>query len=86
MTVMEDSDMRGTNVLGNFVSLLLGMVIGAAIALLFAPESGSELRFQIGEKATAARQQFRSEYERSRNWVEEEAAKPKKDQPSENAT
>lgn len=86
MIVMEDSDMRGTYVLGNFVSFLVGMAMGAVIALLFAPETGSELRFQIGEKATAARQQFRSEYERSRNWVEGEAAKLKKDQPSENAT
>lgn len=33
------------------VFLILGLSIGAAIALLFAPESGSEMRGQLAEGA-----------------------------------
>ena len=37
---------------GEFVGgLLLGALVGAAVGLLFAPESGEELRGQIKEKA-----------------------------------
>ncbi len=75
--------MKGLNAISNFVSFLLGMVIGACIALLFAPETGSDLRSQIGEKATVAGQQVRSQYERSRNWIEEEAAKLQSNRPPE---
>lgn len=75
--------MNGKDVFGNVISFLFGMITGAAIALILAPETGSELRSQIGEKASVAGQQVRSQYERSRNWIEGEAAKMQRERPSE---
>ena len=35
-----------------FVGLILGAVIGAAVALLYAPQSGAETRRMVKEKAS----------------------------------
>jgi gas vesicle protein len=35
-----------------FIGTLLGGLIGAGVALLFAPSSGTELRTQINDRAT----------------------------------
>ena len=67
--------MKSSNLIGYGVSFLLGLVFGVAIAVLVTPESGPELRARIGEKAGTAGQQLRSGYERSRQWVEDGAAK-----------
>ncbi|MDE2125674.1 MAG: YtxH domain-containing protein [Armatimonadetes bacterium] len=40
---------------GNLVFFLLGAATGAAIALLYAPQEGTETRRILGEKATTAR-------------------------------
>ncbi len=34
-----------------FIGTLIGGIIGAAVALLFAPSAGKELRVQIGDRA-----------------------------------
>ncbi|MBM3151548.1 MAG: YtxH domain-containing protein [Chloroflexi bacterium] len=34
-----------------FIGIVVGGLVGATMALLFAPESGQELRGQIGERA-----------------------------------
>ena len=36
---------------GFFIGTLIGGIIGAAAALLFAPSTGTELRFQINDRA-----------------------------------
>jgi gas vesicle protein len=67
--------MKAINFIGYGVSFFLGLVLGAAVAVVLTPESGPEMRARIGEKAGAVGQQLRSGYERSRQWVESEAAK-----------
>jgi gas vesicle protein len=47
------SGTTGTN--GFVIGLLVGAVTGAAVALLFAPKPGSELRGNIGESMTSLR-------------------------------
>ena len=43
-------------------SFLFGAAVGAVVALLFAPKSGSELRHQIGEEAAADRIRMQEGY------------------------
>jgi gas vesicle protein len=45
------------------IFFLMGVVVGAALALLFAPASGDELRTQIQTKAGENRDRLRSEWE-----------------------
>ena len=73
--------MRSSSAVGYGVSFLMGLLFGMVIAGLLTPESGPEMRARIGEKAGAAAQQVRSGYERSRQWVEGEAAKLQRKQP-----
>jgi gas vesicle protein len=44
------SDDRGTGASGIVLSFLLGGLTGAALAILFAPRSGEEMRELLGEK------------------------------------
>jgi gas vesicle protein len=39
-----------------FAGLMLGAVVGAAVALLYAPQSGSETRRIVKEKASAIKE------------------------------
>ena len=48
----------------NFLAgMILGAAIGAATALLLAPQSGAELRANIQEQAVAERQRLQALYE-----------------------
>lgn len=40
----------------NLVCFMLGAAVGAAVALLYAPQEGAETRKQIGDKAKDARE------------------------------
>ena len=51
--------------MSNFISFILGAVIGAAVALLYAPQSGEELRANIREEAQVERQRLQAQYEKS---------------------
>ncbi len=42
-------------VASNLVCFMLGAAVGAAVALLYAPQEGAETRKQIGDKAQDAR-------------------------------
>jgi gas vesicle protein len=45
------SEERGSGTSGVIVAFTLGALIGAAVAMLFAPAKGSETRELLGEKA-----------------------------------
>lgn len=58
----HDNSERG----GSFVmGLLTGTVLGAGLAMLFAPKSGSELRSQLSEQAGALRDTASEGYRRA---------------------
>jgi gas vesicle protein len=40
-------------VLGFFIGVTIGSIVGASLALLFAPASGQEVRAQINDRAQA---------------------------------
>ncbi len=46
------------------IAFVIGTLTGAAIALLFAPESGEELRTHISERASAEQERALAEYHR----------------------
>ena len=46
------------------VAFILGTLAGAIMALLFAPESGEELRSHISERAAAEQERALAEYHR----------------------
>jgi gas vesicle protein len=48
--IHEEVSMQRTNTTDYVASFLVGGLVGAGVALLFAPQSGSELRGLIGEK------------------------------------
>lgn len=53
---------------GSFTAgLLFGAVAGAALALLFAPRPGSELRGQLSDSAHAFQRRARDGYDRARS-------------------
>jgi len=45
---------RSESLLGSLALLGAGALIGAAVALLFAPKAGSELRHDVGDQLRAA--------------------------------
>ena len=49
-----------------FIGLVVGAVVGAAAALLFAPQSGEELRTRIQQEAVAERQRVQARYEQGK--------------------
>ena len=59
----------------NFPSFLVGVVfgavIGAVVALIYAPSSGEELRLRIGQEAEAERDKLQAGYEKARHQVQE---------------
>lgn len=46
------------------VAFIAGVFTGAVVALIFAPESGQDLRMHLGERATAEQQRAQAEYHR----------------------
>ena len=57
--------------MSNIISFIIGGVFGAAIALLFAPQSGEELRANIRNEAQVERQRLQAQYEKSMKDVHE---------------
>ena len=49
---------RTTETFGGFGLFAMGILVGAGLALLFAPKSGDELREEIGERVTGLREGF----------------------------
>jgi gas vesicle protein len=63
---MNDYDSR-LNYLGTFLAgLVLGSLVGAAVAMLMAPASGSDTRRQIREKSLELRTQAEQQMEEAR--------------------
>jgi len=59
-------------------SLLLGAILGALIALLFAPSSGEELRSNIKTQADLQAAHAREELQKGVQGVQEQVSKMKK--------
>jgi gas vesicle protein len=57
--------------MNSIVSFILGAIVGAAAALLYAPQSGEELRAQIREEAQVERQRLQAQYEKSMKDLQE---------------
>ena len=51
--------------MNNILSFFIGAIFGAAVALLYAPQSGEELRGRIREEAQVERQRLQAQYEKS---------------------
>ena len=60
--------------ISNVVTFLIGTAVGAAVALLLAPQSGAKLRRTIGSYASTARDEIqergREAFEQGREYVE----------------
>jgi gas vesicle protein len=68
---MNDYDSR-LNYLGTFLAgLVLGSLVGAAVAMLMAPASGPDTRRQIREKSLQLRSQAEQQMEEARQRAEE---------------
>ncbi len=64
----------------NFLAgMILGAAIGAVTALLFAPQSGAELRANIQEQAMAERQRLQALYEQQMAELQPQLDKLQKD-------
>jgi gas vesicle protein len=57
--------------MNNIVSFILGAIVGAAVALLYAPQSGEELRANLREEAQVERQRLQAQYEKSMQDLQE---------------
>ena len=58
-----------------FTGAVIGVAIGAVLALLFAPTSGEELRARVGQGAATERQKVQASYEKARHQVQERVDK-----------
>jgi gas vesicle protein len=45
--LVEDKSKKGETLMKNIMSFLFGVVVGAAVALLYAPSTGEEMRSNI---------------------------------------
>ena len=52
---------RGTDTTGAIGLFAVGLLVGAGLALLFAPKAGSELREELGERVSGLRESFSPE-------------------------
>ncbi|MGD2048410.1 MAG: YtxH domain-containing protein [Chloroflexota bacterium] len=57
--------------MNNIVSFILGAIVGAAVALLYAPQSGEELRANLREEAQVERQRLQAQYEKGMQDLQE---------------
>ena len=57
--------------MNNIVSFILGAIVGAAVALLYAPQSGEELRANLREEAQVERQRLQAQYEKGMRDLQE---------------
>ncbi len=60
-------------------SFLLETILGAVVALLFAPRSGEELRAQIRNEAQLERERLATQYEKGRQNLQNQVEKAKAD-------
>jgi gas vesicle protein len=66
---MESLDRHGS---GNLSAFITGAVVGAGVALLFAPQSGSRLLGLLRDYATRAKDELDDAVEHGREYVEKE--------------
>ena len=64
----------------NVVSLLLGALLGATIALLFAPSSGEELRSNIKTQTDVQAARAREEWQKAVQGLQEQVNKLNREQ------
>jgi len=83
---MANGDNAGKDVLAVFGAMILGALMGGIAALLLAPKSGEELRGDIGDAATRAKEraeeakaQMAGKYEELRSKMEEHMKEHAKD-------
>jgi len=50
--------------MNNILSFILGAIVGAVVALLYAPQSGEELRTHLRQEAQVERQRLQAQYEK----------------------
>lgn len=67
------------NTLNFFAGMIVGGVLGAMAALLYAPQSGAELRANLQEQANAERQRLQTLYEKQLDEVKSQLDKAQKD-------
>jgi gas vesicle protein len=65
--------------MNNIVSFILGAIVGAAVALLYAPQSGEELRTHLREEAEVERQRLQAQFEKSMQDLQERIDKMQSD-------
>ena len=59
------------NIQSFFIGPVVGALIGAIVALLYAPSNGEELRSRIGQTAVADREKLQADYEKARYQAQE---------------
>jgi gas vesicle protein len=67
------------NTLNFFAGMIVGAVLGAVTTLLYAPQSGAELRANLQEQANAERQQLQTFYEKQLGELQSQVDKVQKD-------
>jgi len=63
------TDERGSGATGVVVAFTLGALVGAVVALLFAPAKGEEVREMIGEKAREGREKAAEAAAKTREYL-----------------
>jgi gas vesicle protein len=67
------------NTLNFFAGMIVGAVLGAVTTLLYAPQSGAELRANLQEQANAERQRLQTLYEKQLGELQSQVDKVQKD-------
>jgi gas vesicle protein len=67
------------NTLNFFAGMIVGAVLGAVTTLLYAPQSGAELRANLQEQANAERQRLQTFYEKQLGELQSQVDKVQKD-------
>jgi gas vesicle protein len=73
-------EIEGKNLMKYAVSLLLGALLGATIALLFAPSSGEELRSNIKTQTDVQAARARDEWQKGVQGLQERVNKLNREQ------
>jgi gas vesicle protein len=67
------------NTLNFIAGMIVGAVLGAVTTLLYAPQSGAELRANLQEQANAERQRLQTFYEKQLGELQSQVDKVQKD-------
>ena len=70
---------NGTSFVAFGLGVFIGAILGAVIALLFAPEAGEELRSKIQSSAGANLERTNLELNRLKQTIQEKASQPKEE-------